>query len=164
MKKILIILSVTIISCNNSKVKTELGDTTIKKDTVSKKVSQEEVKNEISSQIYLLENDTLLQEVELKNIIENKVSFVITSKNKILKNTDKIEGIALMSRNSDVEFEEDEEGNAIPVTEYIYKKGNCWLALRIDTESNKFLKLKEADCNIFNESNSLNTGAFLMKK
>ncbi|OWP83290.1 hypothetical protein BWK59_11300 [Flavobacterium davisii] len=164
MKRTLIILAIIITSCNNKNAKTELTHTTNKIDTILKEVPKEKVKYETISQIYQLDNDTLFQEVELKKIEKGKIDFVIISKSKTQNNTEEIQGIAFVSEGSDVEFEEDEEGNAIPVTEYLYKNENCWISLKIDMENKNFLKLREADCNVFNKTNSLNTGVFLTRK
>lgn len=164
MKKILILLAIILVSCNEKKRNTDINNQTKSEDTiVNVKPKNKEISNQ-SIQIYSFENDTILQRVKIIKITKKEISFVITSEDKREGNKKQIEGIALTSDNSDIEFEEDEEGNALPIAEYLYKRGECWLSVRIGIENQNFLKLKEAGCNIFNKSYSLNTGFFLKKE
>lgn len=164
MKKILILLAIILVSCNEKKRNTDINNQTKSEDTiVNVKPKNKEISNQ-SIQIYSFENDTILQRVKIIKITKKEISFVITSEDKREGNKKQIEGIALTSDNSDIEFEEDEEGNALPIAEYLYKRGECWLSVRIGIENQNFLKLKEARCNIFNKSYSLNTGFFLKKE
>ena len=92
---------------------------------------------------YLYKNDTLRQIVELSAIDETKIHFKLISENILKNQKESIEGIAKIN-NGDVEIDEDEEGNAYPVNEYIYE-GDCWLSFRIDF-SQTIMSIKMADC------------------
>lgn len=162
MRQLIILLAIIVVSCNNKKGNT--NNMIPKKVTILSDVPK---KNAISSpnfQIYLVENDSIMQSIEIKSITKKELSFVIVSKNKRDGYSKHLEGIASISNSSDLEFEEDEEGNALPVTEYIYKNNSCWISIKIDLEKEDFIKLKESECSDFTKKYSLNTGLFLLKK
>ncbi len=164
MKKILILVTATMLSCtgNNVKNKKENNLDTLSKEIVINQVESDESKE--NWEVFTYDSDTLHQKVELKYITDNEIKFAITSENAKFKKVKKIEGIALMTKSDNAELEEDEEGNAIQVSEYIYTNGTCWISLRIDMENKTNLKINEADCNIFDKATDLNTNIFLQKK
>lgn len=95
--------------------------------------------------VYIFENDTLKQTIVLSRFNENEIDFKLISENKSRKQKALLEGIAKI-KDGDVEIDEDSEGNAYPVNEYIYEK-DCWLAFRIDRSTHERMRINEADCN-----------------
>lgn len=120
----------------------------VQSHTSSKKDIKSNIKNTPTPKYYIFENDTLKQVLELKVYQEHEIAFKLISLNKKRKQQAKIEGIA-KSKSGDIEIEEDTEGNAYPVNEYIYEK-NCWLAIRIDRSTKTKIRINEAECNIHN--------------
>ena len=106
----------------------------------------------LSNIVFIYEDDTFKQTVKLCFINEKKIKFQFISENKIKKQNAFIEGIAKnisFDLDLDCEIDEDEDGVAYPVNSYIYKEKNernCWLAFRIDMESNSIMRINEADC------------------
>ena len=94
--------------------------------------------------VYIYENDTLIQTVNITIVNEKGIEFQLFSENKIRNQIASIEGVAIKNI-GDAEIDEDEEGNAYPVDEYIYE-GDCWLSFRIDMETHTTMKIKLADC------------------
>jgi hypothetical protein len=105
-------------------------------------------KNSINT-VYVFENDTLKQIIELSLYNEKEIAFKLISQNKQRKQEAKIEGVAKI-KGGDVEIDEDAEGNAYPVNEYIYEK-DCWLAFRIDKDTKTKMRINESDCNLHNQ-------------
>jgi hypothetical protein len=97
---------------------------------------------------YMFENDTIKQTVELSLHTENEIHFKIISYNKIKMQDEKLTGIAI-AKGGDIELDEDLEGNAYPVYEYIYEN-DCWIAFRIDKDSKVKMRVIEADCIFLN--------------
>jgi len=169
MKRILILISIIFFVFSCSKIYRESDqnieyqkNSVIKSDTTTKNAL---IKSTYANnlQIYKYENDTIFQQLTIKKLTKKELQFSILSENKILKNSKNLEGTAFTLDNSDAEFEQDEEGNAILVNEYIYNGKNCWVSIRLDADSMKFAKLGEADCSVFNKDYSLNTEKFLWK-
>lgn len=115
-----------------------------------------------SNSLYLYENDTLKQTVEISQLSDKEIHFKFISENKYRKQTFMIEGVAL-NKYDGIEIDEDEEGNAYPMLEYIYN-GDCWLAFRIDLKARKYLRIKQADCKRYNVFCPLNSIEFLIKQ
>jgi len=110
------------------------------------KINKEE--NSINT-VYVFENDTIKQTVELSLFNEKEIVFKLISQNKLRKQESKIEGIAKI-KGGDIELDVDAEGNAYPVNEYIYEKDCCWLAFRIDKDTKTKMRIIAADCNFHN--------------
>lgn len=94
--------------------------------------------------IYIFENDTIKQKVELGLFNDKELNFTLTTENKAQKKKAILKGLAKI-KNGDVELDEDSEGNAYPVDEYIYDF-ECWIAFRIERGSHLRMIIKEADC------------------
>jgi hypothetical protein len=141
MKTIMFILCLTICaSCINSQ--------TSKSQTFSNKKDKISIEKSSITAVYVFENDTIKQTVELSFCNEKDIVFKLISQNKLRKQEAKIEGIAKI-KGGDIEIDEDVEGNAYPVNEYIYEK-DCWIAFRIDKDSKTKIRINEADCNFRN--------------
>jgi|WetSurSiteA1Bulk_404760.scaffolds.fasta_scaffold21758_2 hypothetical protein len=118
-------------------------------------------KNSINT-VYIFENDTIRQTVELSLCNEKEIAFKLISQNKQRKQESKIEGIA-KNKGGDIELDEDAEGNAYPVNEYIYEK-ECWLAFRIDRDTKTKMRINEADCDLHNLYCPFASVDFLVKR
>jgi len=160
MKHIMYIPLILIIACKNND---EHNKNKVVKDSIISKNEKPIKSIKEESVLYYIENDSIKQQVDII-ILEHKISFKLISENKTSKISNILEGEAELSNSTDMEFEEDSEGNAIPVDEYIYKNQDCWISFKIESENQSFVKLKEADCNIFSNSNNLNTDSFLKRK
>lgn len=121
---------------------------TSQNDTSSIKEEKTNIEKDLISTLYVFENDTIKQTVELSLCNEKEIVFKLISQNKQRKQVSKIEGIA-KNKGGDIELDEDAEGNAYPVNEYIYEK-ECWLAFRIDRDTKTKMRINEADCNLHN--------------
>ena len=115
----------------------------------SKNDAKSDVDKKPMSTVYVFENETLKQTVELSFFNEKEIAFKLISQNKKEKQYAQIEGIAKM-RGGDVEIDEDAEGNAYPVDEFIYEK-NCWLAFRIDRNTKARMRVNETNCNLHSQ-------------
>ncbi len=129
---------------NQSSLKEKI--TSIEKDSVSRKEVKASFEKDSATTVYIFENDTIKQTVELNKCNDKEIVFKLTTQNKHSKQDAKIEGIAKM-KGGDVEIDEDAEGNAYPVNEYIYEK-DCWLAFRIDRDNKSKMRINEANCNL----------------
>jgi len=148
MKVILLLFPFFLFSCS-LKEKKETPITILENSFNQENYDDKEVtlnNDETTSQeiVYIYENDTLKQTVKLTFINEEKIDFLFVSENKIKKQKESIQGIA-KNNDGDIEIDEDDEGNAYPVNEYIYS-GNCWLAIRINMEDESTIRIKVADC------------------
>ncbi|KAF0128603.1 MAG: hypothetical protein FD155_3161 [Bacteroidetes bacterium] len=121
---------------------------TSQNNTSSKKEEETNIEKNSINTVYVFENDTIKQTVELSLCNEKEIAFKLISQNKQRKQESKIEGIAKI-KGGDIELDEDAEGNAYPVNEYIYEK-DCWLAFRIDKDTKTKIRINEADCNLHN--------------
>ena len=140
MKAIILIFSLFVcLSCTHQ---TPKDNTSTNNDTESIKES-----NSLNT-AYVFENDTLKQTVEISLFNEEEIVFKLISENKYRKQKALIEGIAKI-KEGDIELDEDAEGNAYPVNEYIYEK-ECWIAFRIDIKTKTKMRINEADCNQHN--------------
>lgn len=113
-----------------------------------KEVKTNIAKNSVTT-VYVYENDTIRQTVELSFCNDKEIAFKLISQNKQKKQDAKIEGIA-KTKDGDVEIDEDAEGNAYPVNEYIYEK-DCWLAFRMDKDTKTKMRINEANCKLHNK-------------
>jgi hypothetical protein len=93
---------------------------------------------------FIYENDTIKQTVKIQFMNDDEIKFQLNCENKMRNQNAFIEGIA-KSKDGDLEIDEDEEGNAYPVIEFIYEK-DCWLAFRIDLDTRSILRIHMADC------------------
>jgi hypothetical protein len=123
-------------------------------------------KYNLSKCIYIFENDTIIQTVNVNFINENEINFNYTVENKFKKQKSIIQGIA-KNRNktseNGVEIDEDEEGNSYPVNEYIYDN-NCRLYFRIDMDTQFRMQIREADCLHSNSLCSFESSGILIKQ
>jgi hypothetical protein len=136
---ILIIASLFFLSCsakdNKDYTKTEM------KSAKDKIISEN---NLLPNAVYIYENDTLKQTVILTSMDEKGIEFQLISENKLRKENATIAGIA-NSSDGDYEIGEDEEGNGIPLIEYVYV-GDCWLSFKIDADTQTTIIITMADC------------------
>lgn len=114
-------------------------------DSIAEKSSNDTIKyntkkSEDSHHTYVFSNDTLIQKVTLEYLSDNKIRFVLLSKNNIRELSDSVKGIATSKSSEDPEIDEDEEGNAYPAQEYIFD-GDYWLSIRIDMEKKDKLRI-----------------------
>lgn len=93
---------------------------------------------------FVFENDTLRQLAELRFEGNNSLSFELTTINKLGGLENHFEGTAKI-KDGDIEIDEDAEGNAYPVLEYVFEK-DCWLSFRIDKDTQTRLKVIESNC------------------
>jgi len=121
---------------------------TSQNNTFSKKEEKTNIKKNSINTIYVFENDSIKQTIELSLCNEKEIVFKLISQNKYRNQESKIEGIAKI-KGGDIELDEDSEGNAYPVYEYIYEK-DCWLAFRIDKETKTKIRINEANCILHN--------------
>lgn len=115
---------------------------------ISRNKENIKIEDKLLNKHYVFENDTLQQYLELSWLNEKTISFKLVSKNMKRKQESKIEGVAKL-KNGDIEIDEDAEGNAFPVNEYIFEK-NCWLAFRLDKNTQTKVSILEADCMVNN--------------
>jgi len=94
--------------------------------------------------VYIYENDTIKQTVKLSFVNENKITFQLISENILREQSATIEGVAI-SNDWGMETDDDDEGYAYAVTEYIHE-GDCWLSFRIDMETQTTMRIIMADC------------------
>jgi len=98
------------------------------------------MKSEDSHSTYVFSNDTLIQKVTLEYLSDNKIRFVLVSKNNIRELSDSVKGIATSKSSGDLEIDEDEEGMAYFAQEYIFD-GDYWLSIRIDMDKKDKLRI-----------------------
>jgi hypothetical protein len=132
---IIILLLLTAFSCKKQ-------EDNRRSNTDNTKQKQDSTYNE---KIYLYEDNEFVQRIKVKKINDKSISFVLISKNKIKKLSNTISGVAKLNEGSG-ENDNDEEGNAYFVNEYMYDTDNCWLAFRIDVDTKSLMRIKEADC------------------
>ncbi len=158
MKNILLIFSLlAFIACDNKHKKNKanpplnkVGETRISNSETLKVTTPVQKK-----QFYFVyENDTLLQKLVIKSLNTKLLEFSLTSTNKSKNKTFNIEGVAKAKNTSDLEIDEDEDGNAYPAQVYIFEK-DCWLSFRIDMESKDKIRIVEADCDKFHNESCL---------
>lgn len=151
MKIVSIIIAALLTSCGNIKEPSKSSN-----DSLSKKrkdIRPISIQQEPSSQeeIFIYDNDTISQKVEISYLSGDRIAFKLTSCNKNQNKKSSIEGVAL-SRNTDPEIDEDEDGNAYPAQQYFFEKG-CWLSFRIDMEQRDKLRVIERDCGDHRDKN-----------
>lgn len=98
-----------------------------------------------SLRMFEYSNDTIRQSVEVSLLDDLRISFKLTTENKLRKKTAVRQGVAT-NKQKDFgasETDEDETGSLYPVVEYTYG-GDCWLAFRFDEKYGR-LRIKEAD-------------------
>ena len=129
-------------SLKENKTATSLNDD--KEETVN---HDETTQQDSYQMIYVYEDDTFKQTLKVSFLNEEEIDFLFISENKIKKQKESIQGIAKNEYLGfgSVELDEDDDGNAYPVDEYIYH-GNCWLAFRINMEDKSTVRIKVADC------------------
>jgi hypothetical protein len=115
-----------------------------------------------ASTVFVFENETLKQTVELGTFTENEIAFKLTSENKVKKQRAAIEEVA-RSAGGDPETDEDADGNAYPAVEYIYRK-SCWLTFRIDWDTKTRMRINEADCSVHGPDCPFASAGLLMKR
>ena len=139
--KLFIIISILSLGCadKTSTTKTEEKPIMVR-DSVK-------VKSLAKSILYEYENDTIIQQLQVLSMSDNKLEFVLTIKNTRLNSVSSISGVAHGNPGQDVEIEEDEEGNAYPTIQYTFNK-DCELYFKISQEDKKRVRIVEGDCNI----------------
>ena len=141
MKNIFIILLLFLISCNNNGCAISINSNIL---PVNESLS--DIENKKSKVLlFLFENDTISQKLEIVTMTDSVIDFVLTSHNKLKNVTSKIEGKASSDPKLDPEIDEDEEGNAYPSQQYIYKN-ECLLYIRIDLQLKDKIKIAEVNC------------------
>ncbi|HHT52723.1 MAG TPA: hypothetical protein GX007_06065 [Bacteroidales bacterium] len=102
-------------------------------------------KNTLSDEeVFIFENDTLLQKLVLNKIDSTEFNFTLLSTNKLRNQTAQIEGVA-SNKEGIIEVDENEEGEVYLVYVYTFE-GDCYLEFRVDIESFKIVKIFAADC------------------
>ena len=98
-----------------------------------------------SSRLFEYGNDTIRQSVEVLLLDDSRISFKLTTENKLRKKTAVKQGVAINKQKNfgASETDEDETGSLYPVVEYTYE-GDYWLAFRFDEKYGR-LRIKEAD-------------------
>lgn len=134
----------------------------LKKDKTLNDFNESYSINNSKSEIFEFENDTLKQYVELYSRNEREISFLLVSRNKITMQEARLAGIA-KNKGGDAELDEDADGYAYVVTEYIYDN-ECWLAFRLDNDTNTRIRVNEADCAMSTDSTPFYSIALLVKK
>lgn len=161
MKHIIIfILLIFTIACKNKDSKSHNRVINNATNDKNKEIKSITIDNSI---LYYFEDNNISQQI---NIIfhKEKLSFKLRSINKDNNLSDSLEGEAILNNLTEMEFEEDNDGNAIPVNEYIYKFKECWISFRVENEHQRFIKLKQTDCKIFETTNNLYSEFILKKK
>jgi hypothetical protein len=99
--------------------------------------------------VYLFENDTIKQRIVISRLTDTETDFGYTVENKLRQQNRVIRGTAKYTcgETGGVETDEDEEGNSIPFTEYIYDD-EYWLALRIDMDARAIMRVRATDGNL----------------
>jgi hypothetical protein len=126
------------VSCNSGTGENKHTNNNFPATTEGKKILDE------TCIFYKFENDTLKQSVEIVKQKSNSIVFILLTENKRNHKQARIEGEALL-KGGDAEFDEDEDGNSYLVSEYIFEK-QCWISLRLDSETRSKMKIIEADC------------------
>ncbi len=115
-----------------------------------KKVKALERKKDSKDTAYIvfeLLNDTLRQSLSLKLDSTNRnASFKIESRNSKGNLSTFLTGVAIEKAGGDLESDEDENGEAYFVKEYISETKDCYIALRIEMETQSLAKVKIGDC------------------
>lgn len=96
---------------------------------------------EIVGKKYVFENKKNIQTVYIKKENNDSIEFTIISKNKTTNATRSLNGIAKL-KSGDVELDEDSDGLAYPVNEYIYKENELWVYFRLDIKTKTILSIK----------------------
>jgi len=143
----------------------------IKKITLLNKEVNTITKNSITD-IYLYEDENIKQTVQIFNKTESEINFSLTSENKIEKAISSIEGIARNENIAgDLEFDDDEEGEAYPVFEYFFHKKECSIGFRLgarienDLIENDLLTIKESkECISLREKSAPFRSVGILKK
>jgi len=104
-------------------------------------------------QIYKAENDTILQVLGVKKLSDNMIDYVLFVFNKNKNISSQIEGKA-KKKGGDMEFDEDESGNSIPVDEFI-SDNTCWMDIRISHEDGATASIISAKCHKEKEEQEL---------
>ena len=118
------------------------------------------------SSFFLYENDVLKQTVEIEKQTQDIITFKLVSENKLKKRNSTIEGIA-KGNDEDLGSESDccnEQGDSYFVREYIFSNNNCWLSFRIDKNTEKTVKITEADCKIDTSDTPFGSTSLLRKQ
>jgi hypothetical protein len=151
MKTILICISLILLSCkkeneNISEFHEERIELQINEEEKNKK-SLEVVNEQTKKSLYSYEDEMIKQTIDLEEISKSKVKFSLLHYNKKKDVTSSLNGVAEIKKLGDVELDEDEEGEAYPVDEYIYMNKDCYLSIRIEKESKVKLRIMETECN-----------------
>ncbi len=151
MKKLIVCCFLLIfISCVNSA-----------QNTPYQKIIQNDIFNNMKK-IYRVDGNEILQVLGTGIVSKNELDFVLFVYNKKTEKTCHIAGKAI-KKEGDMEFDEDEFGNSIPVNEYIYNN-NCWIAIRI-SQDEKTASTTAAECKSVDEEKLLPFSSIgLMKK
>ena len=152
-KLLLLLLGYSLLSCKAEKVSlNNLFNGKI--DTIQ--ISKENIE-------YCYEDKLYIQIVELKRLSPDKIHFIIETKNKKLKLTSIIKGIAQKDTSSIPESDEG-IGYGYPSYEYYSKNGNCEIYLRLEVENEQRLKLEQVGCDVIGVENGLFSLDVLLKK
>lgn len=94
--------------------------------------------------VYHFRSDSLSQTVQIDSLSPGTIRFSYSISG-VPKQQYRLEGTAVL-KDGDLEIDEDEDGNAFPVEEYVYKKDDCYLAFRIDADTRSRMSITNSGC------------------
>jgi len=152
MNALFLFLILLITGCNN--------------DRIPSKPDSHQVSNSIEKDVrgfYKYEDEYIVQTLHVKFLSKTQMEFVLASESKKAREVSEIAGTAINS-GGDYEIDEDEEGNAYPVVEYIFDN-NCWLSFRFDADTKTKLRITETNCEDSRKPECpFGSGAMFLKK
>ena len=101
-------------------------------------------KTKVTEKIYVYEDKTELRSITVVQKSSKEITFELLIKNKTNGYEKKINGSAVM-KGGDLEIDEDEDGNAYPCYEYVFKSDDNYMGIRIDAETGDRLTISSSN-------------------
>ena len=133
-----------IMACNQNKSQENINS---KPDTITPTPTIVKVENPSFTEKYTASNTQFTEQLSITRLSKDSIQFswLISG----ITSAEMMQGIAVKSKTADFEMDEDETGLSYPAEEYIYKKGSCYLYLRLSVDlPNKRAVVKAANCNL----------------
>lgn len=147
---VLIILSLFLFQCktdSSSKIDSSKQQKSEIKTEIKDKSSMEVQPDSglgTQTNLFVFKNENVKQTLEIIEQKEKTIKYRYIINSKKSDASVKFEGIANLKK-GDAETDEDENGTAYLVDEYI-DESDCWIAIRIDSDTHTKLRVIVADC------------------
>ena len=139
-----VIATFLIMACNQNKSQENINS---KPDTITPTPTIVKVENPSFTEKYTASNTQFTEQLSITRLSKDSIQFSWLISGNTTAET--MQGIAVKSKTADFEMDEDETGLSYPAEEYIYKKGSCYLYLRLSVDlPNKRAVVKAANCNL----------------